>query len=128
MNTRRSKNPFSNLLLPALLAILWGASCDGLGAQEALRSDALFPVQPSSLLPAAVGADAAAGSPYFLSPAPAFTPVIQSADRRSRGIKYMIGGGVAVVAGSLIGGDGGTLIIVGGLVSLGYGFYLYHDP
>jgi hypothetical protein len=128
MNTRRSNDTFSRLLVPALMAILWGATVDGVGAQEASRSDGLFPVQPSPLLLSPAGEASTAGSPHLLDPAPAFTPVVRSADRRSRGIRYMIGGGVAVVAGSLIGGDGGTLIVVGGLVSLGYGFYLYHDP
>ena len=44
---------------------------------------------------------------------------------RAPGATLMIIGGGAIVAGALVGGSGGTLLILGG-VGLGvYGFYLY---
>jgi len=36
----------------------------------------------------------------------------------------LIGAG-AIVAGAIVGGGGGTVLIVGGLACAGYGFYLY---
>lgn len=47
--------------------------------------------------------------------------------RRSHGqaTALMIVGGAAVVTGALVGGDAGTLLIVGGAVAGLYGLYLY---
>ena len=39
----------------------------------------------------------------------------------------MLTGGGAVLVGALAGGSGGTVLIVGGVVCAGYGFYLYTE-
>ena len=44
---------------------------------------------------------------------------------RSQGKTLMIVGGAAIVAGILVGGDGGTVLILGGVGVGAYGFYLY---
>lgn len=48
-------------------------------------------------------------------------------NRKSTGVTLMLIGGGAVVLGAIAGGDGGTLLIVGGAVCAGYGFYLYTE-
>jgi len=47
--------------------------------------------------------------------------------QRSTGRTLMIVGGAVVVAGILAGGDGGTFLVVGGVVTAGYGFLLYEQ-
>jgi hypothetical protein len=116
------------LLLPPILTLLSGAGPLAIEGQVAPRSDGLFAVGTDPLLVALAAGPPEATALPFATPELALTPVLRVANRRDRGIRFMIGGGVAVVAGSLIGGDGGTLILVGGLLSLGYGFYLYHEP
>lgn len=115
------------LLVPLLLAPFLLAGPAPLLPQEAHE---LFPVRAHPLLMAGGNGEVASEVLPFLasSPTPAPTPLVLAADRRRRGTTFMIAGAVAVVVGSVIGGDGGTLILVGGLVSVGYGFYLYHDP
>src|SRR5262245_36746555 len=44
---------------------------------------------------------------------------------RAQGKTLMIVGGAAIVAGILVGGDGGTVLILGGVGVGAYGFYLY---
>ena len=43
----------------------------------------------------------------------------------AQGRTLMIVGGAAIVAGILVGGDGGTVLILGGVGIGAYGFYLY---
>ena len=44
---------------------------------------------------------------------------------RAPGATLMIIGGGAIVAGALVGGSGGTILILGGVGVGAYGFYLY---
>jgi len=44
---------------------------------------------------------------------------------RAPGATMMIVGGAAIVAGILVGGDGGTVLILGGVAVGAYGVYLY---
>jgi hypothetical protein len=44
---------------------------------------------------------------------------------RAPGATLMIIGGAAIVAGILVGGDGGTILILGGVGVGAYGVYLY---
>lgn len=44
---------------------------------------------------------------------------------RAPGATMMIVGGAAIVAGILVGGSGGTVLILGGIGVGAYGFYLY---
>ena len=44
---------------------------------------------------------------------------------RDQGRTLMIVGGAAIVAGILVGGSGGTVLILGGVGVGAYGFYLY---
>lgn len=68
----------------------------------------------------------AAPQPVTFAPALARSIAIKSnKSRKSMGETLMIVGGGAVLAGALIGGDGGTLLIVGGFGCAGYGYYLY---
>jgi len=50
---------------------------------------------------------------------------MQSRPTRSRSVALMIVGGAAIVLGSIIGGDAGTLFAIGGAVALLYGLYHY---
>jgi hypothetical protein len=45
---------------------------------------------------------------------------------RAPGATLMIAGGAAVLAGILVGGSGGALLILGGVGAGAYGFYLYN--
>lgn len=49
----------------------------------------------------------------------------RSFSSRAPGATLMIIGGAAVVAGILVGGSGGTALILGGVGVGAYGFYLY---
>jgi len=67
-----------------------------------------------------------APEPVTLAPALARSMAVKSSkSQKSMGETLMIVGGGAVLAGALIGGDGGTLLIVGGFGCAGYGYYLY---
>jgi hypothetical protein len=50
---------------------------------------------------------------------------MQGRPTRSRSVALMIVGGAAIVLGSIIGGDAGTLFAIGGAVALLYGLYHY---
>lgn len=50
---------------------------------------------------------------------------MQGRPTRSRSVALMIVGGAAIVVGSIIGGDAGTLFAIGGAVALLYGLYHY---
>jgi hypothetical protein len=52
-------------------------------------------------------------------------PVLQVRARNRKGVPLMIGGGVLFVAGAMIGGDAGTLLMVGGAGAGAYGAYIY---
>jgi hypothetical protein len=47
--------------------------------------------------------------------------------QRSTGKTLMLVGGGVLLAGLLAGGDGGTFLVVGGVVCAGYGFLLYEQ-
>jgi hypothetical protein len=113
----------SALLLPCLL--LGTPHLEAQSAAHGAQGHPLFPVQVLHGAPDAVPE----GLPGILDEAdPATILPAALQDRRARGTRWMIGGAVAVVVGSVLGGDGGTLLIVGGVVAAGYGFYLYHEP
>lgn len=62
---------------------------------------------------------------------PSFDAAAQ-AERRGRknkatGVTLMIVGGSAVVVGAIAGDTGGAVLIAGGLIAGGYGFYLYTE-
>jgi hypothetical protein len=113
----------SALLLPCLL--LGSPHLEAQSSAHGAQGHPLFPVQVLHTAPDAAPAEL----PEILGEA-APTTIIPAAlqSRRARGTRWMIGGAVAVVVGSVVGGDGGTLLIVGGVVAAGYGFYLYHEP
>ena len=52
-----------------------------------------------------------------------FTPLPQTRDRG--GIPFMVAGGILFVAGAIAGGDGGTLLMVGGAGLGAYGAFVY---
>jgi hypothetical protein len=45
--------------------------------------------------------------------------------RNRRGIPWMITGGALFLAGAIIGDDGGTLLVLGGVGAAAYGAYVY---
>ena len=47
--------------------------------------------------------------------------------QQGEGATLMIIGGAAIVVGAIAGGGGGTVLILGGFVCAGYGFYLYNQ-
>jgi hypothetical protein len=47
--------------------------------------------------------------------------------KKSTGVTLMIIGGSAMVVGAIAGDTGGGLLVIGGLVCAGYGFYLYAE-
>lgn len=51
--------------------------------------------------------------------------VAQVRARNRKGVPLMIGGGVLFVAGAMIGGDAGTLLMVGGAGAGAWGAYVY---
>lgn len=53
------------------------------------------------------------------------SPALQPPVTRRRGVPQMIIGGAALVGGAIIGGDAGTLVMLGGLGYGLYGLYLY---
>jgi len=55
----------------------------------------------------------------------AHAPVVVAATRGSNSAALMIVGGAAFLAGAIIGGDAGTIIMVGGAGVGLYGLYLY---
>ena len=64
-------------------------------------------------------------SPANLSPWRPDPSVATRFHSRAPGATLMIVGGAALVAGILVGGSGGTFLIVGGIAVGAYGFYLY---
>ena len=50
-----------------------------------------------------------------------------AAKRKSTGKLLMIMGGGAVVAGAIVGGGGGAALIVAGILTGGYGFWLFQQ-
>ena len=79
---------------------------------------------------AAAALQLAAQRPFTVAVQPAFVEQGRRARRgnkKSLGTTLMIIGGGAVVTGVIIGDTGGTLLIVGGFVTAGYGLYLYTD-
>jgi hypothetical protein len=45
--------------------------------------------------------------------------------RNRRGVPFMIAGGAMFLAGAIIGGDGGTILVLGGIGVGAYGAYVY---
>lgn len=78
-------------------------------------------------VPAVAAVQLAPVSPIV--PAPLATPADLLAARRfnsrAPGATLMIIGGAATVAGILVGGSGGFVLILGGIAVGAYGFYLY---
>lgn len=79
-------------------------------------------------------AAAPAAAALQLASSPGVQPPLQTnadffAERRfssrAPGATMMIVGGAAIVAGILVGGSGGTVLILGGIGVGAYGFYLY---
>lgn len=64
-------------------------------------------------------------SPANLSPWRRDASVATRFHSRAPGATLMIVGGAALVAGILVGGSGGTFLIIGGIGVGAYGFYLY---
>jgi hypothetical protein len=50
-----------------------------------------------------------------------------AAKRKHTGKLLMIGGGAAIVAGAVLGGGGGAALIVAGILTGGYGFWLFQE-
>jgi hypothetical protein len=86
--------------------------------------------------PASIRAQAAPGprldaqragihAPLVTTPAVLEVSLPQPAVARKRGVPQMIIGGAALVGGALIGGDAGTIVMLGGLGYGLYGLYLY---
>src|SRR5436190_9290615 len=65
------------------------------------------------------------------SPAPSYLAgdalALRRRSQKQTGVTLMLIGGGAVLVGALAGGSGGTVLIVGGVVCAGYGFYLYTE-
>lgn len=68
-----------------------------------------------------------ASSPVIQPPLQANAAFLEARRFSSRapGATMMIVGGAAIVAGILVGGSGGTVLILGGIGVGAYGFYLY---
>ena len=80
------------------------------------------PDQPAVSL-APLAANATVGVHSKPSDAPA--PYVPRADNHNQGVTLMIIGGAALVGGAIIGGSGGTIIMVGGVVCGAIGLYKY---
>ena len=53
------------------------------------------------------------------------TELSQPVQSRGRSVAYMVAGAALFIGGALIGGDAGTLLMIGGVVSGAYGAYLH---
>ena len=67
----------------------------------------------------------AAGTPALARAAFALPVARRRSHKRDLGETLMVVGGIAFLSGVIAGGDAGTVLIAGGLVTAGYGLYLY---
>ncbi len=105
-------------LLPFALLALGAALPASLSAQASTSAPAAVSALagPRVLQPAAT---------WGITPTPADLIPLPQTRGRSNSVALMAVGGAAIVVGSIIGGDGGTLIAVGGAVIGLYGLYEY---
>ena len=73
----------------------------------------------------AVSRAVASARSFVPASAPAPSAFLQEQARNQGGMPFMIGGGVLFVAGAIVGGDAGTLLMVGGAGAGAYGAYVY---
>lgn len=97
-----------------------------LAVVSAAHADAQFNSEQPSIR-AAVALRSASGIPAAGSLRAVDAEVIAAREFSSRapGATLMIIGAAALVAGILVDGDGGTILILGGIGLGAYGFYLY---
>lgn len=76
------------------------------------------------LRPTAASAILIPGVPVEVGDAAAIEPLLPF-QRRSAGVPLMTAGAVLFVAGAIVGGDAGTVLMIGGAGIAAYGVYLY---
>jgi hypothetical protein len=93
-------------------------------AQDSARPDASLQQRLTPARPASIDATprwhARAQRAEFKRPSQPALPAV-----RGESVALMVAGGAVFVAGAIIGGDAGTLLMVGGAVVGGYGLYLH---
>ncbi len=118
--------------LPFAALVAMTALLPAPGQAQAPQLPALVPVDAAGPAPGAPLA-ARAGSPELFRPAARplevttdAPPVVQAArSRDQRGVPLMIIGGAAFVAGAIVGGDAGTILVLGGVGVGAWGAYVY---
>jgi hypothetical protein len=115
-------------ILVAVLVMLAGASnAHAQNAVPAAAGDA--PLQADSVAPAHIAVASSMDRPAAVRRADYAKPneslMVQSSKGLGEARAMMIVGGAAFVAGALIGGDAGTLVMVGGAAVGLYGLYEY---
>jgi len=108
-----------------LLFLIGAAGLSAQDAQEEIRQrDVVAALQPAAdavpLLPGQADLISMAAD---RSPTPAFPVARQAGSRGS--VPLMAAGATLLVAGAIIGGDAGTLVMVGGAGVLAWGVYLH---
>lgn len=96
---------------------------------DSLTAVASVPLQSSAVASAATHgptlASARVASHTVASTTPNLPPVIQNRTSNRNSVALMIVGGAALVVGAVIGGDAGTLVMLGGAGVGLYGLYLF---
>ena len=102
-----------------------------IAAQEVAFADAAHesavevPGTVSAIVPGPTAAGAALMVPLAVTSFDAVPAVLAMQERASHNVALMIVGGAGLVVGSLVGGDAGTVIMIGGGVVLLVGLYRY---
>ena len=117
----------------ALLALVFIAAPRAGRAQEVATAPATALDQPEGVVSATVTAPPAVGPTLdgatvgfrHTSTQTVHAPVTVAAARATNSTALMIVGGAAFLAGAVIGGDSGTIIMIGGAAVGLYGLYLY---
>jgi hypothetical protein len=110
---------FSAVLITGALAMPVAAAGQQTSGIAMSAGALLVPAPTESLLPASAWAgEARIGEPR--------APLLELPQvRNRRGIPFMIAGGAMFLAGAIIGDDGGTILILGGIGVGAYGAYVY---
>lgn len=101
--------------LPLLVALVGATPAHAQSAGDRTSVQAAGALRAASHIPVA-------GS---MSTADTRLTAVRRFSSRAPGATLMIIGGAAIVAGILVGGDGGTILILGGVGVGAYGIYLY---
>jgi hypothetical protein len=109
-------------VLSVAMIVLGSGAPRAVASQEPSAISAVTVLSPASTQPLLPGS----AWQYEARIAEVHEPVFELPQvRNRRGIPWMIAGGALFLAGAIIGDDGGTLLILGGIGAGAYGAYVY---